>query len=48
MEHKENEVAIGIVGRIVPIKDHVFFIHVIERVLKTSKKLGFIVGDEKE
>ena len=47
---KENEVAIGIVGRIVPIKDHVFFIHVIERVLKkTSKKIRvFIVGDGEE
>ena len=47
---KENEVAIGIVGRIVPIKDHVFFIHVIERVLKkTSKKIRvFIVGDGDE
>ena len=47
---KENEVAIGIVGRIVPIKDHVFFIHVIEQVLKkTSKKIRvFIVGDGEE
>ena len=47
---KENEVAIGIVGRIVPIKDHVFFIHVIERVLKkTTKKIRvFIVGDGEE
>ena len=47
---KENEVAIGIVGRIVPIKDHVFFIHVIEKVIKkTSKKIRvFIVGDGEE
>ena len=47
---KENEIAIGIVGRIVPIKDHVFFIHVIERVLKkTTKKIRvFIVGDGEE
>ena len=47
---KENEVAIGIVGRIVPIKDHVFFIHVIERVLKkTTKNIRvFIVGDGEE
>lgn len=47
---KENEVAIGIVGRIVPIKDHVFFVHVIERILKkTSKKIRvFIVGDGEE
>jgi len=47
---KENEVAIGIVGRIVPIKDHVFFIHVIEKVIKkTSKNIRvFIVGDGEE
>ena len=47
---KENEVAIGIVGRVVPIKDHVFFIHVIEQVLKkTTKKIRvFIVGDGEE
>ena len=47
---KENEVAIGIVGRIVPIKDHEFFIHVIERIIKkTSKNIRvFIVGDGEE
>ena len=47
---KENEVAIGIIGRIVPIKDHEFFIRVIERISKkTSKKIRvFIVGDGEE
>ena len=47
---KDNEVAIGIVGRIVPIKDHEFFIHVIERIIKkTSKNIRvFIVGDGEE
>ena len=47
---KDNEVAIGIVGRIVPIKDHVFFIHAIENIIKkTSKKIRvFIVGDGEE
>ena len=47
---KDNEVAIGIVGRIVPIKDHVFFIHAIEKIIKkTSKKIRvFIVGDGEE
>ena len=47
---KDNEVAIGIVGRIVPIKNHVFFIHVIEKVIKkTSKNIRvFIVGDGEE
>ena len=47
---KENEVAIGIIGRIVPIKDHEFFIRVIERISKkTLKKIRvFIVGDGEE
>ena len=47
---KTNEIAIGIVGRIVPIKDHAFFIHVIERIIKkTSKNIRvFIVGDGEE
>ena len=47
---KDNEVAIGIIGRIVPIKDHVFFIHAIEKIIKkTSKKIRvFIVGDGEE
>ena len=44
---KENEIAVGIIGRIVPIKDHNFFIDVIEKTLeKTNKKLRFfIIGD---
>ncbi|MBM77892.1 MAG: hypothetical protein CL846_05370 [Crocinitomicaceae bacterium] len=44
---KENEIAIGIIGRIVPIKDHNFFIDVVEKTLeKTNKKLRFfIIGD---
>ena len=44
---KENEIAIGIIGRIVPIKDHEFFIDVIEKTLeKTNKNLRFfVIGD---
>jgi glycosyltransferase involved in cell wall biosynthesis len=44
---KEQEVAIGIVGRIAPIKNHTFFIRLIDQLKKhTSKSLRFfIVGD---
>ncbi|MGN6618854.1 MAG: glycosyltransferase family 4 protein [Ilyomonas sp.] len=43
----EDEVAIGLVGRIVPIKNHDFFIDVAAEVLKkTNKKVRFvIIGD---
>ena len=44
--------AIGIIGRLVPIKNHLFFIDVIEKtLLKTNKKLRFFIigdGEEKE
>ena len=44
---KENEIAIGIIGRIVPIKDHHFFIDVIEKIKKiTDKNIRFfVIGD---
>lgn len=47
---EENEVAITIVGRLAPIKNHTLFLDVIEQVLqKTSKKVRvFIVGDGEE
>tara|TARA_B100001287_G_scaffold117586_1_gene98932 strand:- start:11571 stop:12734 length:1164 start_codon:yes stop_codon:yes gene_type:complete len=47
---KENEIAIGIIGRLVPIKNHKFFIDVIDEIIvKTNKKLRFfIVGDGEE
>lgn len=47
---KENEIAIGIIGRLVPIKNHTFFIDVIQEVLKNSKVpiRAFIVGDGEE
>ena len=44
---KENEIAIGIIGRLVPIKNHSFFIDVVKKAIANSnKKLRiFIVGD---
>ena len=47
---KENEIAIGIIGRLVPIKNHTFFIDAIQEVLKNSKVpiRAFIVGDGEE
>ena len=46
----ENEIAIGIIGRLVPIKNHKFFIDAIQEVLKNSKVpiRAFIVGDGEE
>ena len=43
----EDEIAIGIIGRLVPIKNHHFFIDVIKSVdQKTNQKLRFfIIGD---
>ena len=47
-----DEIAIGIIGRLAPIKNHKFFIDVIDRMLKlTDKKLRFFIigdGEEKE
>jgi glycosyltransferase involved in cell wall biosynthesis len=47
---KENEIAIGIIGRLVPIKNHKFFIDAIQEVLKKSEfpLRAFIVGDGEE
>ena len=44
---EDNEIAIGIIGRIVPVKDHEFFIDVIEKMIsRTKKRLRFfIIGD---
>ncbi|RYM35692.1 glycosyltransferase family 1 protein [Brumimicrobium glaciale] len=47
---QENEVAIAIVGRLAPVKDHDYFLKVIEELLgqtKTKIKV-FIVGDGSE
>ena len=47
---KEDEIAIGIIGRLVPIKNHQLFINAISEVQKrTSKKIrAFIIGDGEE
>lgn len=47
---KENEVAIAIIGRLVPIKDHDYFFNVIEKLLEQTKVACkvFIVGDGSE
>ena len=49
-EISDEEVAIAIVGRLAPIKDHSFFLAVVERLLKTTnqKIKVFIVGDGSE
>ncbi len=46
----DDEIAIGIIGRLVPIKNHQLFINVINEVKKkTSKKIRtFIIGDGEE
>ncbi|MBL0125960.1 MAG: glycosyltransferase [Flavobacteriales bacterium] len=46
----DDEIAVGIVGRLVPIKNHDLFLEVVARVSrKTGKKLrAFIVGDGEE
>lgn len=43
----DDEIAIGIVGRIVPVKNHQFFVQAVEKAQKlTDKKIrAFIVGD---
>jgi glycosyltransferase involved in cell wall biosynthesis len=43
----DDEIAIGIIGRLVPIKNHEFFLEALKKVLnKTTKKVrAFIVGD---
>lgn len=45
---KHNEVAIGIVGRIVPVKNHLFFLAVIQKILNSNsdnKPVFLIIGD---
>jgi glycosyltransferase involved in cell wall biosynthesis len=45
---RESDVAIGIVGRIVPVKNHPFFIEVVSKLLKIyadSPPAFFIIGD---
>ncbi len=47
---KEDEIAVAIIGRLAPVKNHVFFLRVIDTILsKTSKNVKvFIVGDGPE
>jgi glycosyltransferase involved in cell wall biosynthesis len=47
---EDDEIAVGIIGRLVPIKNHAMFLKAFQEVFsKTSKKLrGFIVGDGEE
>lgn len=47
---EDDEVAIGIVGRLVPIKNHDLFLEVIARVAERSPKRirAFVVGDGEE
>jgi glycosyltransferase involved in cell wall biosynthesis len=43
----EDEIAIGIIGRLVPVKNHHLFLKAIDHVLKNSNKKikAFIIGD---
>jgi glycosyltransferase involved in cell wall biosynthesis len=47
---ENDEIAIGIIGRLVPIKNHRFFIDAIHQLIqKTNKKIRvFIIGDGEE
>ena len=47
---ENDEIAIGIIGRLVPIKNHQLFINAINKIKnKTSKKIrAFIIGDGEE
>ncbi len=45
---QNNDIAIGIIGRIVPIKNHLFFVQVIKEILSShisSRAAFFIIGD---
>lgn len=44
---KENEVAVGIIGRIVPVKGHAFFAEVVKEIIKRSgsQVKFFVIGD---
>lgn len=43
---EDDELAVGIIGRIVPIKNHLFFIDAVKKILnKNSSVRVFIIGD---
>jgi len=42
----ENEIAIGIIGRIAPVKNHMFFLEIVKRFAGIEKNIRFfIIGD---
>jgi glycosyltransferase involved in cell wall biosynthesis len=47
---KDDEITIGIIGRLVPVKHHAFFLDVLKEVLNsTNRKVrGLIIGDGEE
>jgi glycosyltransferase involved in cell wall biosynthesis len=47
---RDDEVAVGIIGRLVPVKNHAMFLKVIKNVTdRTTKKMrAFIIGDGEE
>lgn len=47
---KDDEIVVSIVGRLVPVKNHAFFVEVVKKVITaTNKKVRFfIVGDGEE
>jgi glycosyltransferase involved in cell wall biosynthesis len=47
---EDDELAIGIIGRLVPVKNHAMFLQVIHRVMLTTtrKVRAFIIGDGEE
>lgn len=42
---EDDEIAVGIVGRIVPVKDHAFFLGIAKRTRGLAKLRYFVVGD---
>jgi glycosyltransferase involved in cell wall biosynthesis len=45
----EETVAVGIIGRLVPVKNHLFFLHAVKRILSKDKNVKFfIIGDGEE
>lgn len=49
-EIKDHEVAIGIIGRLVPIKNHTFFLNAIQKLIGSTDQAFrvFIIGDGEE
>lgn len=47
---KDNEIAIGIIGRLVPVKNHALFLKALRKTIDTTTKKvrAFIIGDGEE